>query len=191
MDVFRLSDAFAYAAELHRSQYRKGGKVPYLAHLMGVTSIVMEQGGREHEVIAALLHDSVEDQGGLPILEEIRSRYGSEVAQIVETCSDSTSADKAPWKSRKMAYIERLSSASPSALLVSAADKLQNLRAILFDYRIHGESVWDRFSGGRTGTLWYYQTLSDLYMESGPPELAGEIRRTLDQLSQLIELEAI
>ena len=140
-----------------------GGKLsgePYLAHLLAVAAIVMEHGGNEDEAIAALLHDAVEDQGGLPTLEEIRRRFGPAVAEIVEGCSDAVVTPKPPWRQRKEAYIARLRNASASVRLVSAADKLHNARSHpRASIVASGESLWANFRGGRDGTLWYYRTV--------------------------------
>jgi (p)ppGpp synthase/HD superfamily hydrolase len=143
----RFSAALTFASQLHATQLRKGSGVPYAAHLLSVTGIVLQYGGREDEAIAALLHDAVEDQGGLPVLEKIRSRFGAEVAAIVEGCTDAYTNPKPAWRERKEKYIAHLQAASPSVRLVCAADKLDNIRAILQDYRIVGEEVWSRFEG--------------------------------------------
>ena len=142
----RFEDALRYAARTHARQWRKGTTIPYITHLLAVAAIVGEHGGTETEVIAALLHDAVEDQGGAPRLQEIRERFGDEVAAIVQECSDTDRTPKPPWRERKEAYIEHLAGAAPSARLVSAADKLHNARAILADYRERGDALWSRFN---------------------------------------------
>ena len=142
----RFNEAFCYAAGLHAQQRRKLSGEPYLAHLMAVAAMVMEHGGNEDEAIAALLHDAVEDQGGLPTLDEIRRRFGPAVAEIVEGCTDTADSPKPPWRQRKEAYIARLRGASASIRLVSAADKLHNARAIFREYGHRGESLWEPFS---------------------------------------------
>src|SRR5918911_197645 len=152
----RFNEAFLYASQLHAEQTRKGTTIPYIAHLMAVTAIVLENGGNEDEAIAALLHDSIEDQGGEATRQEIRRRFGETVVEIVNGCTDAEVIPKPPWRARKEAYIAHLIHASPSVRLVSAADKLHNARAILADYRVLGESLWKRFNGGKEGTLWYY-----------------------------------
>ncbi len=151
-------DAFTYASTLHAEQQRKGKDVPYISHLMGVAAIVLEQGGTEDQAIGALLHDAVEDQD--VTVEEIQKQFGDEVAQIVEGCTDAETNPKPEWRERKEKYIAHLSGAGPSVWLVAAADKLYNARNVLEDYRIVGESLWDRFKGGKDGTLWYYRTLA-------------------------------
>jgi GTP pyrophosphokinase len=142
-----------YAACLHAGQTRKRTDRPYIGHLLGVTALVLENGGDEDEAIAALLHDAVEDQGGVITLEAIRRKFGDRVARIVEGCTDSFTTPKPPWRQRKEDYLARLRTALPDVRLVSAADKLNNAREILRDYRTEGEAVWARFNGGKDGTL--------------------------------------
>ena len=133
-----------------------------MAHLFAVCSLVLEDGGTEDEAIAALLHDGPEDQGGEPVLDEIRTRFGSEVARLVEGLSDampSPGEAKAPWRERKEAYLRLLDEAPPSVMRVSLADKLHNARSILADRRVAGEAVWDRFNAGQAEQGWYYGEL--------------------------------
>lgn len=156
----RYRDALAYAAQLHSEQTRKGSGTPYLAHLLSVSALAMEAGADEDQAIAALLHDAAEDQGGLPILEQIRNTFGDRVANMVRDLSDTFETPKPPWKERKQAYLAHLQDADASVLLVSACDKLHNLRSILDDVRAAGPAVFDRFQGGRDGTLWYYDSLA-------------------------------
>lgn len=155
----RFDQALVYAHQLHARQTRKATTIPYIGHLLAVTSIVIENGGTEDEVIAALLHDAVEDQGGAIIREEISRRFGENVALIVDGLSDTDQMPKPPWRARKEEYIAHLAEATPSVLLVSLADKLHNAQSILRDYRNVGQSVWERFNGGQKGTLWYYRAL--------------------------------
>lgn len=157
----RFLKAFSFAAEKHKGQPRKASRIPYIAHLMGVSSIVLEAGGDEDLAIAALLHDVVEDCGGAPMLKEVRRRFGDRVANIVDGCTDAYEIPKPEWRTRKENYIARLKKEDEDTRLVSAADKLNNVRSILSDYRTVGESIWSRFNGGREGTLWYYRTLRD------------------------------
>src|SRR5215470_11107942 len=155
----RFLEAFQFAAEKHAGQTRKASTIPYIGHLMGVASLVLEAGGDEDLAIAALLHDVVEDCGGAPMLKEVQRRFGKRVAEVVDGCTDAYEIPKPPWRERKESYLRRLNRENADTRLVSAADKLNNVRSILSDYRIVGESVWSRFHGGREGTLWYYRTL--------------------------------
>jgi (p)ppGpp synthase/HD superfamily hydrolase len=161
----RFSDALLYAANLHAGQRRKAGGEPYLAHLLGAASIVLDYGGDEDEAIAALLHDAIEDRGGPAARAEIRRRFGQRVAAIVEGCTDADAIPKPPWRPRKEAFLDRLRAAPPSVLLVVAADKLHNLRALAREYRRRGESLWQHFRGGREGTLWYHRSVVEILRE--------------------------
>lgn len=178
----RFQDALAYAARLHGEQLRKGTDIPYIAHLLGVTSIALHHGASEDEAIAALLHDAVEDQGGAATREEIRKLFGDDVARIVDGCTDTDVSPKPPWRQRKEAYIRHIHDASPSVRLVSASDKVDNARAILSDYRQCGESVWDRFKGGKEGTLWYYRALVEAFTATGTNPLIEELDRIVSEL---------
>lgn len=185
----RFIEALEFATRLHDIQLRKGSGVPYLAHPLAVASLVLEAGGSEDEVIAALLHDGPEDQGGLETLEEIRLRFGEVVAGIVAECSDSFDLQKPPWKARKLAYLNGLETASQSAILVSCADKLHNARSIVADYRLIGEELWERFRGGREGTLWYYRALVQQFdNRADPPAMFAELSRTVSELEALAAL---
>jgi (p)ppGpp synthase/HD superfamily hydrolase len=176
----RYPDALAFSFATHREQTRKGSNVPYFAHLIGVSSLVMEYGGDEDQAIAALLHDAAEDQGGHAMLARIEARFGSTVSEIVRGCSDSLEATKPPWRERKRLYLEHLKTASPGVQLVSACDKLYNARAILSDLRQIGESLWGRFTGGREGSLWYYREVANTFTIDSP--VVGELKRTVDEI---------
>src|SRR5215831_3412318 len=136
----RFLRAFQFAAEKHAGQTRKASTIPYVSHLMGVASLVLEAGGDEDLAIAALLHDVVEDCGGIPMLKEVRRRFGSRVAKIVDGCTDTYTVPKPPWRELKENYLRHLKTADAETRLVSAADKLNNVRSILADYRQIGES---------------------------------------------------
>ncbi len=171
----RLQRAFRYAAEKHDGQARKQTPVPYLSHLMAVASLVLEAGGDEDLAIAALLHDVVEDCGGMPRLREIRRQFGPRVANIVEGCTDSFVVPKPEWIERKRQYLDEVKRANAETRLVSASDKLHNVRTILADYRKDGEAIWARFSGKREGTLWYYRALSDEYQRRNRNRITDEL----------------
>jgi len=182
----RFEEALTYASRLHAGQYRKGTRIPYLTHLLSVASIALTHGANEDEAIAALLHDAVEDQGGAATREAIRRRFGDRVAEIVDGCTDAEVVPKPPWRPRKEAYIAHLGHASPSVLLVSASDKLDNARAILADYRLVGEPLWERFKGEKEGTLWYYRKLATAFRERGPTALVDELDRVVTELEALV-----
>jgi (p)ppGpp synthase/HD superfamily hydrolase len=181
----RFGEAFYFAAEKHSGQTRKGTGVPYISHLMSVAALVLEAGGDEDQAIAALLHDVVEDCGGEPILQEVRDRFGDRVAGIVKGCTDAYTIPKPPWKQRKLEYLEVLRDADDDIRLVSAADKLHNVRTILADYRLEGDSVWNRFSGRRDGTLWYYRAVLNVLLQGTRNRLIGELERAVQELESL------
>ena len=180
----RFDEAFLYAHEAHRDQRRKKTDRPYISHLMGVASLVLQYGGDEEQAIAALLHDVVEDCGGAPRLAEIREKFGERVARIVDGCTDSDETPKPPWQERKERYIERVRSEQEDVLLVSAADKLYNMREVLMDLREFGPSVWERFKGRRDGSLWYYHGLIEAVRGRAPRALVSELDRTVAELEQ-------
>jgi len=161
----RYAEAVQCASELHAGQTRKSTNIAYISHLLGVSSLVLEAGGDEDMAIAALLHDGPEDQGGQVTLDEIKTRFGDRVANIVEGCSDSLSEDpdnKAPWRQRKEEYLADLKDADEDTLTVSLADKLHNARAIATDLAITGPSTWDRFTASAEEILWYYRTIGNI-----------------------------
>jgi (p)ppGpp synthase/HD superfamily hydrolase len=182
----RLQRAFRYAAEKHEGQTRKQTAVPYLSHLMAVASLVLEAGGDEDLAIAALLHDVVEDCGGMPRLREISRRFGPRVAKIVEGCTDSFGEPKREWVERKKDYLREVRHADVDTRLVSASDKLHNVRTILSDYRQHGEAIWARFSGKKEGTLWYYRALSDEYQRRNPNRITRELALAVGELERAV-----
>ncbi len=175
----RFDDAFRFAHRLHRAQPRKGTSIPYISHLMIVAALVIENGGDEDQAIAALLHDAVEDQGGADTLEKIRATFGETVARIVSDCTDSWIEPKPPWRERKEAYLLALPDKPQRSLLVSLADKTHNAEAILFDYRVLGDSLWDRFNGGMDGTRWYYTALADVFSDVMPGRLSDRLTRAV------------
>jgi (p)ppGpp synthase/HD superfamily hydrolase len=196
----RFNQALVYAHTLHREQPRKGRDIPYIGHLLGVASLVLEAGGDEDMAIAALLHDAVEDQGGQPRLDEIKKMFGDRVARIVWGCTDSDEVDpdrKAPWCERKQKYVAHIEhEADPQVCLVSAADKVHNARAVLLDHREIGDAVFDRFSKGKQGTLWYYRALVEAFRaaearDQHPDDSAAKGRhRLIEELNRVVtELE--
>jgi (p)ppGpp synthase/HD superfamily hydrolase len=194
----KFTRAVDYARHIHIER-RKGTGIPYMAHLLGVASLVMGETGHagvpvtEDMVIAALLHDAVEDQGGMPRLKDIDRNFGPDVARMVEGLSDSLSDDpryKKPWLERKQAYVKRLREEPPDVRLISIADKLYNARAILEDYREIGPLVWERFKRGRTDQIWYFDELLAVYKSSGPSRIVDELERVVNELRQISAAEA-
>lgn len=161
-DTSILAAAVERALEWHGAQVRKGTSIPYVSHLLAVASLVMEDGGDQDQIVAGLLHDAAEDQGGEATLAVIEAQFGSVVESIVRACSDSLEAmgaEKAPWWHRKQQAIEYVGSAPEAALIVMAADKLHNLRSIATDLEMHGPVIWDRFNADRDDILWYYDSM--------------------------------
>lgn len=187
----RFEQALVFAARRHREQRRKGTDIPYIAHLMQVAGLVMENGGGDDEAIAALLHDVMEDQDVTE--QELARLFGPEVAQIVAGCSDSASTDKAPWRERKEAYIAHITDAPRSVRLVSSCDKLHNACAILADYKELGDDLWGRFNAGREDLLWYYQSLIRAFQEAqrrhGEPtgRIVAELGTVVSELTRRVE----
>jgi (p)ppGpp synthase/HD superfamily hydrolase len=192
----RFRDALVWAAELHEDQARKGGNIPYVGHLLGVSAIVLEHGGNEDQAIAGLLHDALEDQAHKMTPNEIRARFGDQVELLVEACTDGDPEEqrdrnKDRWYKRKEIYIAAIPAKPPGAIIVSMADKLYNARSILEDYRAIGEPLWSRFTTGREGTLWYYTSLIAGFEAParalGLDRLWGELSRTVAELKLLVE----
>jgi (p)ppGpp synthase/HD superfamily hydrolase len=192
-----FGNALAFAAKLHGKQTRKGSDTPYISHLLAVTAITLDHGATENEAIAAVLHDAVEDQGGQATLEEIRRRFGDQVASIVAACSDTDESPKPPWRERKEAYVARLRTEPYSVRLVVAADKLHNVRDVLRSYRIHGDDLWSNFKGGRDGTIWYYGAVVDALNQAATSDekqlnaLIQEISDSLSMLKQAVAKRAL
>jgi len=167
----RFGEAMSYALFLHGGQERKGSKRPYMGHLLGTAGIVLHFGGDEDEAVGALLHDAAEDQGGRATLDAIQRKFGERVAEVVEGCTDTFDDPKPAWGPRKEAHVGAIRHHPGHVLLVSAADKLDNARAIVADLRAlppaERDAYWSRFNGGRDGSLWYYGALVDAYRSSG------------------------
>ncbi len=190
----KFEEALIFAAEKHRAQVRKGSGVPYLSHLLGVASLVLEHGGDEDEAIGALLHDVIEDQDVTE--DEVKAKFGPRVAEIVVGCTDgvpdAATGQKPPWRARKEVYIAHLDdSRAASIRLVSAADKLHNIRSIITDYRTVGEELWSRFSGGRE-TIWYYRALSEQHLNAASQSDPRGLHTLLEELRvAVLELEKL
>jgi len=188
-----FKDALSYALKLHKDQVRKSSGVPYFSHLMAVAAIVIDYGGNENEAVAALLHDAIEDQGGEATRKMIYECLGETVGKIVDDCTDTDKTPKPPWKERKAAYIEHAKTINDSARIVAAADKLHNIRATIEDFRQQGDIVFERFKGGKEGTLWYYKELTKALMLGATPRtlpLVKELERSVAILELLANQEA-
>jgi (p)ppGpp synthase/HD superfamily hydrolase len=194
----RFTSAVDYARTVHIER-RKGTGIPYMAHLLGVAAMVMGEAGHvefpvtEDMVIGALLHDAVEDHGGLPRLAHIAASFGANVERMVEGLSDSFSGgadDKQLWLERKQAYIEKLKDEPADIRLISAADKLYNARAILEDYRDVGPEVWKRFKRGRNDQIWYFDSLVSVFNATGTNRIVRELERVVEELRRISAAEA-
>jgi (p)ppGpp synthase/HD superfamily hydrolase len=188
----RFRRAIEMAIELHSDQLRKGTTVPYLAHLLGVCATVLEHGGGEDEAIAALLHDAVEDQGGRPTHHRIYDAFGERVARIVAGCTDAWESPKPPWRQRKETYLAHLPQEDAGVLLVSAADKLYNMRSVVFGHHQVGTAVWDRFSADRDSQMWFFREVVKAFRATDrvPPALLCELDETLAELEALLAAAA-
>ena len=186
LNTDRFAYALDYATQAHAEQIRKGSRIPYVSHLLAVAALVLEDGGDEDEAIAALLHDVVEDQGGAERLAEVEREFGPRVAAIVESSSDTLLTPKPPWRERKTAYIAHLEEAEPSAVRVSLADKVHNVRTIVLDYRRLGESLWERFDPG-ADPVWYYRSLAEVFARRSSSPLVAELDREVSELETLTE----
>jgi (p)ppGpp synthase/HD superfamily hydrolase len=181
----KFRKALVYAFDLHADQIKKASGSPYVGHLLSAAATVLEHGGSETQGIAALLHDAAEDQGGRKTLNKIEKKFGAEVAAIVEDCTDTFEDPKPPWKERKRAFIRHLTHFPDEALIVIAADKLDNCRRTLTNLRAMGKAVWKTVSGGPE-RLWYYRSV----LGAMKPRLSKLAPRLCDELDQAVsELE--
>ncbi len=185
----RFEAALVYASQVHGGQMRKGTTVPYVSHLLGVASLVIEDGGTEDEAIGALLHDAAEDQGGQQRIDDIAFRFGSAVAAIVDGLSDTLVTPKPPWIDRKRAYLLRLETASPEVMRVSIADKLHNARRIVRDVELGGRAAWDRFNATPPEIVWYYRTCLELFERRSSSSLVGALAKAVVELEALVGQE--
>jgi (p)ppGpp synthase/HD superfamily hydrolase len=181
----RFDEAMVLASTLHRSQARKASGVPYVAHLLGVASLVLEEGGSEDMAIAALLHDAAEDQGGEEILSGIATAFGAPVARWVRQASDTFVIPKPAWEARKQHHLAMIPMADREARLIMLADKVHNARSILADHARVGPEVWDRFSAPRERTMWYYETLLEVFERGLAPVLYDTLHECVSKMKEL------
>ncbi len=182
----RLDEALALTTDAFRYVSRKGSGIPYLTHLLQVMVLVAEHGGDEEQMIAALLHDYLEDIEGANVAD-LEARFGKRVAQFVVALSDSTHHPKPPWKERKLAYLSNLEHESPDLKLISCADKLHNARSIHRDYNAIGEKLWDRFTASREQTLWYYQSLVDALSTNWEHAILEDLRSEVRKIHASVQ----
>lgn len=189
VDGERFLRAIRLAQEIHKSQYRKGSVVPYISHLLVVAGKVLKEGGDEDQCIAGLLHDAVEDQGGLEILGVIENEFGERVAKIVSDCSDSFSFPKKPWRERKEYFIEKCRNLTPDSKLVVACDKWDNLYSLVVEYSRVGEDIWNRFNGGKEGTVWYYRAVIEALNHKWDSSIIEELWYLFNRLWTKLEVD--
>ena len=205
----RFVAALAWALELHGTQRKKGADVPYVAHLLAVAGLVLDDGGSEKQAAAALLHDVLEDTGATAA--EVRERFGRKVARIVVACTDVSAdakrgknakhgkdakhgkgrkrekRDASTWRARKERSIAKLQDpATPRGVLrVRAADALVNARAIVADLRRIGPETWLRFNAGAVDQLWYHRSVAVALQARHPGLLTDELRVTVREMERL------
>ena len=198
----RFEEALAFTDRLHRKQRRKTSGAPYIAHLLGVAALVIEDGGTEDEAIAALLHDSLEDQGryypgGSPgLAAEIEARFGGEVRRMVEALTERSTeesrriADKRErWRAHKLAYFNSIQAADFAIRRISCADSLHNVRSLLSAYRAMGDQIWTRFATARgEDQVWAYRSAAEAFQEAGAGGLAQELIEAVDALDRAIQV---
>jgi (p)ppGpp synthase/HD superfamily hydrolase len=181
----RFDEALVLASTLHRAQARKASGVPYVAHLLGVAALVLEEGGSEDMAIAALLHDAAEDQGGEATLTSIEAAFGAQVARWVRQASDSFDFPKPPWETRKRLHMAEIPNADREARLIMLADKLYNARSIVADYKRVGPEVWERFNAPREQLIWYYETLLSVFERTLSPVLYDGLHDCVRKMKEL------
>ena len=196
----RYGEALAFAHELHRRQVRKTSGVPYVAHLLSVSALVIEDGGTEDEAIAALLHDSLEDQGRhypggeSKLASDIQSRFGVAVQEMVVACTEVFSEEEAGirdkrerWRAHKRAYFRQIQDAGPQVRRISCADSLHNVRTLLKDYRTMGERIWTRFlTRNGDDQVWAYRSAAEAFIAAGVGAMAEELLRAVNELAELV-----
>lgn len=178
----RFDQAFLWASQLHAEQRRKMNNTPYVAHLMSVAALVLEDGGSEEEAIAALLHDAVEDQGGLPTRSKILAQFGPAITAIVDGCTEPIPLPGEPWRSHKQRYFDQIYHSSPLVHRVVLADKLHNGRSLLVNLRQHGPDVWRQFRGSREDILWFHQQVLQLFYPLKPGWMVDELSRIVETI---------
>lgn len=177
----RFDEAVALALDAFRHEVRKGTHVPYMTHLLAVTALVGEHGGDEDQLIAAVLHDWLEDIEGSSV-EVLTERFGPRVAGLVVALTDATERPKPAWRERKERYLAHLAIEPADVKLISAADKLHNCRSIRRDHLAMGDAIYDRFTGRKEGTLWYYRAVVEALAVGWSSPLLDELRREVEAL---------
>ena len=185
----KMDEAIALAVDSFRDIFRKGTTVPYLTHLMSVAAMVGEGGGDEEQIIAAMLHDSIEDIPGATA-DELEQRFGTRVATLVVALSDSTTQQpKPPWRERKETYLKHLKHAGADVKLISVADKLHNCQSLIRDHLVRGDATYERFAGKKDGTLWYYRSLLGALDHGFHHPLLDELHSSVERLHGMSKVD--
>jgi (p)ppGpp synthase/HD superfamily hydrolase len=178
----RFTQALTYATHLHTHQLRKGSTITYISHLLSVAALVLEDGGDEDSAIAALLHDAIEDQGGLPTRIQIHQQFGDYVTQLIDACTESDTYPKPSWKQRKLQYLQQLQHIPDDAIRITLADKLHNARSILRDLQISPEQTWQKFNAPPADILWFYQSCLTILQKRSQSPMVKELQQIISQL---------
>ncbi|MBW4490229.1 MAG: HD domain-containing protein [Trichocoleus desertorum ATA4-8-CV12] len=186
----RFEAALVYAVQLHAQQRRKVTGTPYVAHLLSVAALVLEDGGTEDEAIAALLHDAVEDQGGATTRAEISRRFGAAVVEIVDGCTEPDLQSGQGWQEHKLQYLEQIRQADPAVRRVALADKLHNARSLLVNFRLEGDGIWSQFQGGKAGVLWLAERQVELFRQVSYSGMVTELEQVVQALAWQVGVAA-
>lgn len=188
LDLEKYLEAYTFSFKLHKKQIRKGSNIPYFTHLSSVSNLIIENNGTTTQAIAGLLHDAVEDQGGIKTLAVIKKKFGPKVAKIVSQCSDTSIDPKPPWKARKKKYIEDIKNKTQDTLLVALCDKYHNAHCILSDYQKIGDKIWDRFNASKQETFWYYESLYKEFKKylKNHPELIKAYKNKVVEMKRIV-----
>ncbi|MBI5535354.1 MAG: HD domain-containing protein [Deltaproteobacteria bacterium] len=187
----RMEQALVTAHRIHSDQRRKGTGIPYLTHLMAVSALVGEYGGDQDQMIAALLHDSLEDRPERISREKLTELFGWRVAHIVVGCSDCVCKPKPPWEPRKRAYLERVRHDDPSVKLVVTADKVHNTRALVRDYRSVGEPMWLRFNADKHQQCWYLRSCVGALSQGWSHPILDAFEAVVSELELLVRASTL
>jgi (p)ppGpp synthase/HD superfamily hydrolase len=199
----RFDRALLFTTELHRRQKRKTSSAPYISHLLGVCSLVLEDGGSEDEAIASLLHDSIEDQAaGYPggpsaLVQYIREQFGPEVEHLVVALTEKGSPQTAVirdkrerWRAHKQEYIHQILSFDLPVRRISCADSLYNVRSLITGYRAMGDRIWSRFlTRDASDQLWAYSSIARAFLEAGGTGLAVELDDAVERLHSVTGIQ--
>ena len=187
----KIEKAINLASQLHAGQLRKGGdSLPYISHPFAVAWILNEYSDNEDVIVAGLLHDVLEDVPGYSY-DDLARDFGTEVAEIVRGVSEDKDPnapgdDRATWLERKEKYLAVLAQGSPDAMMVSAADKIHNLRSMIAAYRQQGEELWASFNSPADKKLWFYEQVLGVVRDRVEPQLVKDLEKELETMRSLM-----